>query len=117
MDLRARLRPDVKPSDVQRVVDAVVRTPVRGEPRISLEEVDADEVVVRIAATPESEADGARLADEVLAAISSLAHEGFTEEREAARREHRRLGVGRAEDGDVAADEDADGSPADARTR
>jgi len=85
VDLRARLRPDVKPTDVQRVIDEHVRTPVRGEPRISLEEVDADEVVVRITATPESEADGGRLANEVLAAISYLAQEGYTQEREIAR--------------------------------
>jgi small conductance mechanosensitive channel len=85
VDLRARLRPDVKPSDVQQVIDAAVRTPVRAEPRISLEEIDSDEVVVRISATPESESDGARLADEVLAAISQLATEGYTAVRAAAR--------------------------------
>ena len=85
VDLRARLRPDVKPSDVQTVIEAAVRTPVRAEPRIALEEIDADAVVVRISATPENESDGARLADEVLAAISQLTHEGFTAEREALR--------------------------------
>ena len=46
---------------------AACSTPVRHEPHIALEEIDADEVVVRIAATPESEADGPRLADEILA--------------------------------------------------
>jgi small-conductance mechanosensitive channel len=86
VDLRARLRPDVKPSQVQTVIDAQVRTPVRSEPRVDLEEIDADEVVVRIAATPESEADGPRLADEILAAIASLVQEGFTEERRVAAR-------------------------------
>jgi small-conductance mechanosensitive channel len=85
VDLRARLRPDVKPSDVQSVIDSHIDTPTRGEPRIELEEIDADEVVVRIRATPESEADGPRLADEILAAISSLAQEGYTEERQVAR--------------------------------
>jgi small conductance mechanosensitive channel len=85
VDFRARLRPDVKPSDVQRVIDTLVRTPVRAEPRISLEEVDTDEVVVRISATPESESDGPRLADEVLAALSSLTQVGSTQERRVAR--------------------------------
>jgi small-conductance mechanosensitive channel len=85
VDLRARLRPDVKPSDVQKIIDQHLKTPVRGEPRIELQEVDADEVVVRIMATPDSEADGPRLADEILAAISSLAQEGFTQERQVAR--------------------------------
>lgn len=86
VDLRARLRPDVKPSEVQDLIEARVTTPTRNEPRIDLEEVDADEVVVRISATPDSDADGPRLADEILAAISSLAQEGYTHEREVARR-------------------------------
>jgi small conductance mechanosensitive channel len=87
VDLRARLRPDVKPSDVQALLDTGVKTPVRAEPHISLEEVDSDEVIVRIAATPESDADGPRLADEVLSAIASVTREGDTAERLAARRE------------------------------
>lgn len=86
VDLRARLRPDVKPTDVQTMVDAHVRTQIRGETRVSLEEVDANEVVMRIVATPEHESDGGRLADEVLAAIGSLAQVGQTEERSIARR-------------------------------
>jgi small conductance mechanosensitive channel len=86
VDLRARLRPDVKPSEVQRLLEDTVRTPVRAEPHIALEEVDDDEVVVRVAATPESDADGPRLADEVLAALASVTREGDTAERMAARR-------------------------------
>jgi small conductance mechanosensitive channel len=81
VDLRARLRPDVRPSEVQELLDAHVRTPVRAEPHIGLEEVDAQEVVVRIAATPASDADGPRLADEILAAIAPVTREGDTEER------------------------------------
>jgi small conductance mechanosensitive channel len=75
VDLRARLRPDVKPSDLQALLDEVVETPVRSEPHISLEEIDRDEVVVRIAATPVSESDGPKLADEVLAAIAVVTRE------------------------------------------
>jgi small-conductance mechanosensitive channel len=85
VDLRARLRPDVKPSEVQELLHRGVRIPVRAEPHISLEEIDSDEVVVRIAATPESEEDGPRLADEVLSAIASVTREGDTDERMAAR--------------------------------
>jgi len=72
VDLRARLRPDVKPSEVQALLEDGIRTPVRDEPHISLEELDGDEVVVRIAATPISDADGPRLADEVLAALAGV---------------------------------------------
>src|SRR5215217_8272110 len=86
VDLRARLRPDVKPSEVQRLLQDTVRTPVRAEPHIALEEVDDDEVVVRVAATPESDADGPQLADEVLAALAAVTREGDTAERMAARR-------------------------------
>ena len=72
VDLRARLRPDVRPSDLQELLDESVRTPVRSEPQISLEEVDRDEVIVRIAATPMHDTDGPQLADEVLAAIGAV---------------------------------------------
>ena len=72
VDLRARLRPDVTPE--RRPGDARgrrSRRPVRGEPTIALEEIDADEVVVRIQATPLADADGPKLADEVLAAVGA----------------------------------------------
>jgi small conductance mechanosensitive channel len=72
VDLRARLRPDVRPSDLQALLEENVRTPIRSEPQISLEEIDRDEVIVRIAATPLAESDGPRLADEVLAAIGAV---------------------------------------------
>ncbi|WP_372517909.1 mechanosensitive ion channel domain-containing protein [Solirubrobacter phytolaccae] len=71
VDLRARLRPDVRPSTIQTMLEEAITTPTRGEPNISLEEVDADEVVVRIQATPLSDADGPKLADEVLAAVGT----------------------------------------------
>jgi small conductance mechanosensitive channel len=75
VDLRARLRPGVKATELQALLAREVRVPTRDEPDISLEEVDADGVVVRIQATPVSDADGARLADEVLALIAKLAAE------------------------------------------
>jgi small conductance mechanosensitive channel len=72
VDLRARLRPGVMPSTVQGLLEDGVHTPVRSEPHIGLEEIDADEVVMRIAATPAAESDGPRLADEILAAIAPV---------------------------------------------
>jgi small-conductance mechanosensitive channel len=72
VDLRARLRGDVKPSYIQELLDEAVSTPTRSRPHIGLEEVDSDEVIVRIAATPESGSDGPRLADEILAAVSQI---------------------------------------------
>jgi small-conductance mechanosensitive channel len=85
VDLRARLRPDVTPSEVQELLEDGITTPVRSEPHIGLEEIDKDEVIVRIAATPAAESDGPRLADEILAAIAPVTREGQTEERLAAR--------------------------------
>jgi small conductance mechanosensitive channel len=87
VDLRARLRPDVMPSQVQELLEEGIRTPVRAEPHIGLEEIDKDEVVVRIAATPAADADGPQLADEILTAIAPITREGQTEERLAARRD------------------------------
>ena len=54
VDLRARLPGGVKPSSVQDLLEHAVSVPTRSKPHIGLEEVEADEVVVRIAATPES---------------------------------------------------------------
>jgi small conductance mechanosensitive channel len=82
VDLRARLRPDVRPSDVQSRLQEGLETPVRGRPTIALEEVDADEVVVRIQATPLADSDGPKLADEVLAAIGAITQDGAARERE-----------------------------------
>lgn len=73
VDLRARVRADVKPSDLQRLLREGVRTPTRDQPHISLEEVDGDEVVLRITATPSADVEGPRLADEVLAVIADVA--------------------------------------------
>jgi len=88
VDLRARLRPDVRPSDLQALFREEVHTQMRDEPHIGLEELDADEVVMRIEATPLADEDGQRLADEILATIAPFTREGSTEEREL-RREDR----------------------------
>jgi small conductance mechanosensitive channel len=71
VELRARLRPNVTPADVEELLERTIDTPLRGPPRITLEEVDGDEVVLRISATPQNPADGRRLATDVLRAISS----------------------------------------------
>jgi small conductance mechanosensitive channel len=71
VDLRARLRPGIKPSEVQRLIDETVKVPTREQPQIELQEIDDAEVVMRITATPASHADGPTLADEVLAAVDA----------------------------------------------
>jgi small conductance mechanosensitive channel len=71
IDLRARLRPGLTPLDLQEMLQEKVETPMRESPRISLEELDGDEVVVRISATPERPADGPKLASEVLEVVGA----------------------------------------------
>jgi small conductance mechanosensitive channel len=71
VDLRARLSAGVTPLEVQQLLDEAVKTPVRDRLRIHLEEIDGDEVVVRITATPERPSDGPKLASDVLEAISN----------------------------------------------
>jgi small conductance mechanosensitive channel len=85
VDLRARLRPNVRPSAVQSLLEDAVRTPVRGEPRIALEELDSDEVVVRVTATPVNDSDGPQLADEILAGLAEVTPEAEDERSAAAR--------------------------------
>jgi small conductance mechanosensitive channel len=79
VDLRARLRPGVTPLDVQEHLQEAVTTPMRATPRITLEEIDGDEVVVRVEATPMHPADGPRLASEVLQAIAALTARPLTD--------------------------------------
>jgi small-conductance mechanosensitive channel len=71
IDLRARLRPGVTPVDIQTLLEETVETPMRDKPRVALEEIDGDEVVVRIAASPEMPSDGAKLSSEVLRALAA----------------------------------------------
>jgi small conductance mechanosensitive channel len=70
VDLRARLAAGVTPLEVQQLLDENIETPMRDRPQIALEEIDGDEVVVRISATPERPSDGPRLASEVLEAVA-----------------------------------------------
>jgi small-conductance mechanosensitive channel len=70
VNLRARLRPGVTPNDLQAILAEEIDTPLRSEPRITLEEIDGEEVVVMISATPEHSSDGPRLASELLRAVT-----------------------------------------------
>jgi hypothetical protein len=72
VDLRARLKPDVKPSELQVFLEEHVQTPTRSHPHISVEEVDDEEVIMRVRAVPELDRDGPKLADEIIAAIGQV---------------------------------------------
>lgn len=75
VDVRVRLTSGVRPSQVQAILDQEVSTPTRSGTSVLLEEVDGDDVVVRVQATPESPDDGAQLADEIMVALSSVTGE------------------------------------------
>ena len=75
VELKARFDAQVTPSDVQGMLERSITVPVRYPPDIALVELDREEVVVKIAATPQSPVDGAQLAGEVLAAVRPTAHE------------------------------------------
>lgn len=77
IDLHARLRSGRGPGDVQALLDDL-STPMRGRAHVELEEVDRKEAVVRIEATPTSDADGAKLADEILQRLEGLTSDDET---------------------------------------
>jgi small-conductance mechanosensitive channel len=69
VDLRARFPADASPQKVEERLLRAITVPTRYPPSVSLEEYDADGVVLRIIATPLRAEDGSQLADEVLSAL------------------------------------------------
>jgi small conductance mechanosensitive channel len=71
LDLRARFPVGTSPRRVEeRLLDSV-ETPTRYPPSVAIEEVDDENVVMRIGATPLRPGDGSQLAEEVLAALQA----------------------------------------------
>jgi small conductance mechanosensitive channel len=68
--LRARLRAGTKPGDLQQLIEDALTTPLRSSPSVTLEELDGDEVIVQITATPMRSEDGADLASELLEVVA-----------------------------------------------
>jgi small-conductance mechanosensitive channel len=75
VDVTVRLHSGIRATAIQGILDQGISTPTRREPRVLLQEIDGDEVVMRIQATPESAGDGATLADEIMAAIVAITGE------------------------------------------
>ncbi len=69
VELRARFSADTTPHDVQELLARSLTTPTRYSPHVELEELDRDELLVRIVVTPMNPADGSKLASEVLSAV------------------------------------------------
>jgi small conductance mechanosensitive channel len=74
VDVKVRLGHGVRPSQVQAILDEEIGIPTSSK-GVVLEEVDGDDVVVRVQATPSLADDGPRLADEIMAALASVTGE------------------------------------------
>jgi small-conductance mechanosensitive channel len=75
VDVKVRLNAGVRPSQVQAILDEGIATPTRSAATVLLEEIDGDDVVVRVQATPERADDGAKLADEIIAMLATVTGE------------------------------------------
>ncbi len=75
VDVKVRLGRGIRVSQVQEILDDRVKTPTRRKAQVLLEQLDGDDVVVRVQATPDRADDGARLADEIIDALASVTGE------------------------------------------
>ena len=80
VEFRARFGADTTPSDVQGMLDQSIDVPLRYPPHIAVEELDHDDVVVRIVSTPLNPTDGAKLAEQVMAGVRGTNGDGGTEQ-------------------------------------
>ncbi|HEX5527836.1 MAG TPA: mechanosensitive ion channel family protein [Solirubrobacterales bacterium] len=69
VDVRVRFPSQVSPKQVEERLLGTITVPTRYKPSVSLEELDAEGVVLRVNATPLRPEDGSQLAEEVLAAL------------------------------------------------
>jgi small conductance mechanosensitive channel len=71
VEFRARFSGRTSPREVQQMIEQAIEVPLRYPPHIAVEELDRDDVVVRIVATPMDPSEGSKLAEEVLAGVQS----------------------------------------------
>lgn len=69
VDVRVRFPSRVSPRQVEERLLATITVPTRYKPSVTLEELDAEGVVLRVNATPLRPEDGSQLAEEVLEAL------------------------------------------------
>ena len=75
VNVRVRLRANIRPSQVQAILDDQITTVTRDKAVVLLEELDGDDVVIRVQATPDRAQDGARLADEIITVLAGVTRE------------------------------------------
>jgi small-conductance mechanosensitive channel len=71
VEFRARFSADTSPREVQQMIENAITVPLRYPPHIAVEELDRDQVIVRIVTTPMNPRDGATLAEQVLTGLRS----------------------------------------------
>lgn len=69
VDVRARFPSQASPKEIEERLLQAITVPTRTKPSVSLEELDGDNVVFRVSATPLRPEDGSQLAEEVLEAL------------------------------------------------
>jgi small conductance mechanosensitive channel len=79
VEFRARFDADTSPREVQQTIEETIDVPLRYPPHIEVEELDRDDVVVRVVSTPMNPRDGGKLAEEVLAGLRSVDGNGGLE--------------------------------------
>jgi small-conductance mechanosensitive channel len=72
VDVRVRLDAGMTPSHLQAILDDRITTATRGPAAVLLEEIEGENVLVRVCTTPRHAGDGARLADEIVALLTAL---------------------------------------------
>lgn len=72
VDVRVRLSSGVRVEQVQEILDEQISVATRNPAIVELLEVDGDDVVVCVKATPERADDGAKLADQIIAALANV---------------------------------------------
>jgi small conductance mechanosensitive channel len=75
VDVKVRLGKGIPVTQVQKILDDGVKTPTRRPVTVNLQELDGDDVIVRVQATPDRPDDGARLADEIIDALATVTGE------------------------------------------
>lgn len=71
VDLKARFDATTSPVEIQDLLEGAITVSTRYPPHIALEEVDRDEMTLRISATPDRPSEGAKLAEQILSVARS----------------------------------------------
>ena len=72
VEFRARFPSHTSPREVQQLIEESIDVPLRYPPHIAVEELDREDVVVRVVSTPMNPRDGGKLAEEVLAGLRGV---------------------------------------------